>query len=103
MHGSASAIRELADRLATAEQRIQALEGNHPAIPDSSPAPAGGLVEQSFVPPHELVHKWFEKARALPSTPFGITHRVAKWAAQWGAAQAITQADMLRDVVNRHD
>ncbi len=32
-------------RLAAAEQRIQALEGNRQAILDSSPAPAGELVQ----------------------------------------------------------
>jgi hypothetical protein len=44
-------------------------------------------VKQSFVPPHALVDKWFDDARALSSTPLGVTRKVAEWAAQWGAAQ----------------
>jgi hypothetical protein len=62
-----------------------------PAMPELRAASAEARpdvgVKQSFVPPHALVDKWFDDARALSSTPLGVTRKVAEWAAQWGAAQ----------------
>ena len=68
LHGSApdSAILELRDRLAAAEQRISELVGNHPAKPDSS-APAGSLVEvvaAVITDDPEDAHLWHPEACA---------------------------------------
>ena len=41
--------------------------------------------EHQITPPHGLVDEWFDRARRFPSTPLGVTRRVAEWAAQWGA------------------
>lgn len=88
----ASAILELRDRLAAAEQRIQSLVDASPAKPDSSPAPASGLVERV----QQIIgHAFSDDARSAILA-------VAEWLdAKHGAVSVGTC--WLREEVERHD
>jgi len=79
-------------------QRIEALEGNHPAKPDSSPASAGGLMQAvgaaicTIADCGDTPSNWAPEARAA-------IHAVAAWfdAIGYGAT-----ASILRQEVERH-
>ena len=99
---TASCLLELRDRLAAAEQRIQALEAaeNYRQQDEDvdramEPAPAGGLVERvanAITDDPADVHLWHDDARAA-------IHAVAAWfdAIGYGAT-----ASILRQEVQRH-
>ena len=92
----ATALLELRDRLAAAEQRISELEGNHPEPPDSSAA-AGSLVEvvATVISEDGPVELWYPDARAAILA-------VAEWLeSQYGSA-VWAAALWLREEVERH-
>ena len=98
---SDSCILELRDRIAALEAAANSSAGltgsNHPAEPDSSPAPGGGLVElvaDVIVDSAAAYGTADEPARAA-------ILMVADWLEQYNAA-ASGWADIIRQEVNDH-